>query len=70
MATGAIDRFPKVGNFSSYFRKVSSVWMSNDKKQGENTLSPDLGSLLIDTGLLRGDPDPSNIVCSSRRSYY
>ena len=32
---GAIERFVKVGNFSSYARCVESKRLSNDKKKGE-----------------------------------
>jgi transposase len=32
---GSIKRFPNVGNFSSYCRKVPSKWTSNDKKKGK-----------------------------------
>jgi transposase len=35
LETGTISRFPKVGNFASYCRKVPSVWTSNDKKKGK-----------------------------------
>ncbi len=35
LETGAIERFPKVGNFSSYCRKVPTIWKSNNKKKGE-----------------------------------
>jgi len=34
METGPIDRFKKVGNYSSYCRKVDSKWTSNGKKKG------------------------------------
>ena len=34
LETGAVDRFPKVGNFASYCRKVPTTWTSNDKKKG------------------------------------
>jgi len=34
METGSIDRFPKVGNFTSYCRKVPVSWTSNNKKKG------------------------------------
>lgn len=34
LETGPISRFEKVGNYVSYCRKVSSKWMSNDKKKG------------------------------------
>ena len=32
---GDIRRFPKVGNFTSYCRKVPTEWTSNDKKKGK-----------------------------------
>jgi transposase len=32
---GDIGRFPKVGNFSSYCRKVPTAWTSNGKKKGK-----------------------------------
>jgi len=35
LETGPISRFAKVGNYVSYCRKVSSAWMSNDKKKGK-----------------------------------
>jgi len=34
LETGDIGRFAKVGNFSSYCRKVPTVWTSNGKKKG------------------------------------
>jgi len=34
LETGPIDRFPKVGNYVSYCRKVPSGRFSNDKKKG------------------------------------
>jgi len=34
METGPIDRFPTVGNYVSYCRKVPSARFSNDKKKG------------------------------------
>jgi transposase len=33
--TGSIKRFPKVGNFTSYCRKVPTSWTSNNKKKGK-----------------------------------
>jgi len=36
LETGDIRRFPKVGNYSSYCRCVSSQRLSNEKKKGEN----------------------------------
>lgn len=35
LETGEIGRFPKVGNFTSYCRKVPTAWTSNDKKKGK-----------------------------------
>ncbi len=35
LETGPITRFPKVGNYVSYCRKVSSKWTSNDKMKGK-----------------------------------
>lgn len=35
LEAGPIKRFPKVGNFTSYCRKVSSNWTSNGKKKGK-----------------------------------
>ena len=32
---GDIGRFPKVGNFASYCRCVSTQWTSNDKRKGK-----------------------------------
>lgn len=34
METGSIDRFPKVGNYVSYCRKVPAARYSNEKKKG------------------------------------
>ena len=34
LETGAIERFAKVGNYSSYCRKVPTEWSSNGKKKG------------------------------------
>jgi len=34
METGPIDRFPEVGNYVSYCRKVPAARFSNDKKKG------------------------------------
>ena len=34
LETGEINRFAKVGNFTSYCRKVPAAWLSNDKKKG------------------------------------
>jgi transposase len=34
METGSIDRFPKVGNYVSYCRKVPAARFSNDKRKG------------------------------------
>ena len=36
MEVGTMDRFPKVGNYSSYCRCVESKKISNKKKKGEN----------------------------------
>ncbi len=36
LETGSIDRFPKVGNYASYCRCVSSARTSNGKKKGIN----------------------------------
>ena len=35
LETGPIGRFAKVGNYVSYCRKVSSKWISNEKKKGK-----------------------------------
>ncbi len=35
LETGAIDRFPTVGDFVSYCRKVPSTWTSNGKTKGK-----------------------------------
>ena len=35
LETGSIGRFPKVGDFASYCRKVPSGWTSNGKKKGK-----------------------------------
>lgn len=34
LETGPIGRFPKVGNYVSYCRKVGSEWVSNGKRKG------------------------------------
>jgi transposase len=34
LETGAIERFPKVGDFASYCRKVPTKWISNEKRKG------------------------------------
>jgi transposase len=34
LETGPVDRFPKVGNYASYCRKVQSRWFSNEKAKG------------------------------------
>lgn len=36
LETGEINRFPKVGNYASYCRCVSSQRLSNEKKKGHN----------------------------------
>lgn len=35
LETGSIERFAKVGNFTSYCRKVPTSWTSNNKKKGK-----------------------------------
>lgn len=35
LEVGEVGRFKKVGEFSSYCRKVQSKWISNEKKKGE-----------------------------------
>jgi len=35
LETGPVSRFPKVGNYVSYCRKVNSKWTSNDKPKGK-----------------------------------
>ena len=35
LETGSIDRFPNVGNYVSYCRKVPSTWTSNGKTKGK-----------------------------------
>ncbi|NTW78159.1 MAG: IS110 family transposase [Syntrophaceae bacterium] len=35
LETGPISRFDKAGNYVSYCRKVSSKWISNDKRKGK-----------------------------------
>jgi len=35
LETGAISRFPGVGNYASYCRKVNSKWISNGKAKGK-----------------------------------
>ena len=38
LETGPITRFPKVGNYVSYCRKVGSAWVSNGKKKGKGNV--------------------------------
>ncbi len=38
LETGAIGRFSKVGQYSSYCRKVPSKWTSNNKKKGKGNV--------------------------------
>jgi len=35
LESGPIERFKKAGNYVSYCRKVSSKWISNEKKKGK-----------------------------------
>jgi transposase len=35
LETGPVSRFAKVGNYVSYCRKVSTKWISNEKKKGK-----------------------------------
>ena len=35
LETGPVSRFAKAGNYASYCRKVSSTWISNEKKKGK-----------------------------------
>jgi transposase len=35
LETGSIERFPNVGNYTSYCRKVPTSWTSNNKKKGK-----------------------------------
>lgn len=35
LETGPVERFPKVGDYVSYCRKVNTKWTSNDKKKGK-----------------------------------
>ncbi len=35
LETGPINRFADVGNFVSYRRKVSTVWVINEKQKGK-----------------------------------
>jgi len=35
LETGPIERFKKVGEYSSYCRKVPTTWLSNNKKKGK-----------------------------------
>lgn len=35
LETGPIERFPKVGDYSSYCRKVPTQWLSNNKRKGK-----------------------------------
>ncbi len=35
LETGPVSRFPKVGNYASYCRKVQSRWLSNEKVKGK-----------------------------------
>lgn len=38
LETGSISRFDKVGNYTSYCRKVPSKWTSNNKKKGKGNV--------------------------------
>ena len=38
LETGPIERFKKAGNYVSYCRKVSSKWISNEKKKGKGNI--------------------------------
>jgi transposase len=38
LETGTINRFPRVGDYSSYCRKVPSKWTSNNKKKGKGNV--------------------------------
>jgi len=38
LETGPIERFKKAGNYVSYCRKVSSKWISNEKKKGKGNV--------------------------------
>ena len=38
LETGSINRFPKVGQYSSYCRKVPSKWTSNNKNKGKGNV--------------------------------
>ncbi len=38
LETGAINRFKKVGDFTSYCRKVPSKWTSNNKMRGKGNV--------------------------------
>ncbi len=38
LETGPIERFKKAGNYVSYCRKVSSKWISNNKKKGKGNV--------------------------------
>ncbi len=38
LETGPIERFKKPGNYVSYCRKVSSKWISNNKKKGKGNV--------------------------------
>jgi transposase len=38
LETGTISRFSKVGQYSSYCRKVPSKWTSNNKKKGKGNV--------------------------------
>jgi transposase len=38
LETGIINRFPRVGDYSSYCRKVPSKWTSNNKKKGKGNV--------------------------------
>jgi transposase len=38
LESGPMERFKKAGNYVSYCRKVSSKWISNDKKKGKGNV--------------------------------
>ena len=52
LETGTVQRFAKVGNFSSYCRCVDSLRESNDKKKGEGNAKN--GNKYLALGLRRG----------------
>ncbi|WP_228723313.1 transposase [Desulfosediminicola flagellatus] len=46
LETGPIERFKKVGDYSSYCRKVPTSWTSNNKRKGKGNSKKQINSCL------------------------